>query len=104
MQKVLSAILVGIVVTVGVGAAIGVDAFRWSMDVAATTLPGGVSNPIYPFVADVLGPVMLALPGIAAAAMFAYRRRSRPGHCQSCGYDLRGSAGSARCPECGTQI
>lgn len=30
------------------------------------------------------------------------RRRAVPGHCLECGYDLRGSIGSERCPECGT--
>ena len=30
------------------------------------------------------------------------RRRERSGLCLRCGYDLRGSADSGRCPECGT--
>ena len=43
---------------------------------------------------------------VAFAALPAYRlarrirRRPRPGHCPSCGYDLRATPG--RCPECGT--
>lgn len=28
-------------------------------------------------------------------------RRDRPGHCVGCGYDLRGSRLSGKCPECG---
>jgi hypothetical protein len=49
----------------------------------------------------------LTVPGIGLvyAALFpawrAFSRRRR-GLCQSCGYDLRSSAG--RCPECGTEI
>lgn len=33
-----------------------------------------------------------------------YRQRHPPGHCRACGYDLRGSKGSATCPECGEAI
>jgi hypothetical protein len=38
-------------------------------------------------------------PGIA---LWAFRRRVRPGHCTSCGYDCTGIAGV--CPECGAAI
>lgn len=32
------------------------------------------------------------------------RRRRPAGCCPGCGYDLRGSAGSGRCPECGLAV
>jgi hypothetical protein len=43
------------------------------------------------------------VPCLVAAALIlapAIKRRPRPGHCATCGYDLRGSR--ERCPECGT--
>jgi hypothetical protein len=49
--------------------------------------------------------LLAAWPGIwcALAAGCAVRRRRwrAAGRCGACGYDLRGSAASARCPECG---
>ena len=50
----------------------------------------------------------LALP-VAAACCWRLATRSRrrlrelPGHCDGCGYDLRGNA-SGVCPECGTPV
>ena len=35
--------------------------------------------------------------------LFFHTRRYKPGHCQSCGYDLTGNT-SGICPECGTAI
>ena len=40
----------------------------------------------------------------ALAAVRWVRSRPRPGCCAACGYDLRGSVGSASCPECGAGI
>lgn len=37
-----------------------------------------------------------------AARTLRRRRRARRGWCVGCGYDLRGTAGGARCPECGS--
>ena len=56
--------------------------------------------------------VSLAYPAAAFAALPAYRvarrlrrflrrRRIKPGHCTTCGYDLTGNT-TGRCPECGT--
>ena len=39
------------------------------------------------------------LPTVRAITYFRRRRRSLPGFCAACGYDLRASPG--RCPECG---
>jgi len=65
--------------------------------------------------AYVLVPLWMLFVPSAAAALVAWRRRSRayvfwsrrhdprlaPGHCQKCGYNLTGNV-SGRCPECAT--
>ncbi|MBU0617500.1 MAG: hypothetical protein KKI02_07270 [Planctomycetes bacterium] len=50
--------------------------------------------------------IPLWLPLVVAAVptgvlFWRDRRRTPPGHCQNCGYDLTGNV-SGRCPECGT--
>lgn len=44
---------------------------------------------------------LLPPPLIMAARLIRTRRRRQLGLCLRCGYDLRGSKDSARCPECG---
>jgi hypothetical protein len=47
--------------------------------------------------------LVTALPVAFTLIMFLiHRKRRRPGHCPTCGYDLR--ATPDRCPECGTHI
>jgi hypothetical protein len=46
--------------------------------------------------------VLLAIP-TAVLWFVDRRRRTRPGYCQRCGYDLTGNV-SGRCPECGERI
>jgi hypothetical protein len=42
------------------------------------------------------------VPLAAGTIVLWYRDRSRPGHCQACGYDLTDNV-SGRCPECGEE-
>ena len=50
-------------------------------------------------------PLLILIPVGAITGMLWYldRRRSRPGHCEDCGYDLTGNVGG-RCPECGAAV
>lgn len=50
-------------------------------------------------------PFWIPLLIVAAATIlaFKYDRQFKPGHCQICGYDLRG-AEHKKCPECGSEI
>lgn len=49
--------------------------------------------------------IILVLAPWPMMALYAWlTRRYPPGHCPACGYDLRGSKGSATCPECGEVI
>ena len=56
-------------------------------------------------VSYVVIPLIFPLLLIAIPTAFAWwrRRRPRPGHCRSCGYDLTGNV-SGVCPECGTHV
>lgn len=53
--------------------------------------------------------VWLALLPVAVGVVVAWRlrrraaRRAREGCCVECGYDLRGTAAEAPCPECGVR-
>ncbi len=48
--------------------------------------------------------LILILVGAATGVLwYLDRRRSKPGHCEHCGYNLSGNV-SGRCPECGTAI
>lgn len=53
-------------------------------------------------------PLWVIFVGLAiwpVLALHAWIHRGYPlGHCPACGYDLRGSTGSATCPECGEEI
>jgi hypothetical protein len=50
-------------------------------------------------------PLLILVPiGIVTILLwYLDRRRSQPGHCEDCGYDLTGNV-SGRCPECGAEI
>jgi hypothetical protein len=39
--------------------------------------------------------------GLGAWVLLMLMRRVQPGYCRACGFDVRGSLASGRCPECG---
>lgn len=45
--------------------------------------------------------LVVAGPAIAVPLLAERRKRYYQGHCGACGYDMRGSRGAERCPECG---
>ena len=61
-----------------------------------SSYPGFIAIPFW-FIAAVLA----ALSLWAILRLRSQRERFLPGHCRSCGYDLRGSDG--KCPECGQE-
>lgn len=47
--------------------------------------------------------LLLLVVGVPTGILFWRDRRSPPGHCLECGYNLTGNV-SGRCPECGTDV
>jgi hypothetical protein len=74
-------------------------AFSWTSFMSAPTslVTPSISHSI-PL--QVFTLIFLIVPAFQIRRMAIRKHRVRAGHCTSCGYDLRGSAG--RCPECGT--
>ena len=83
----------------------GLDWRSGAMSKSPTTTSTGVmSMPLVPYWTMTMPwAYALPLPLILPLAWLILRIRTRktpPGHCKNCGYDLRAS--SERCPECGT--
>jgi hypothetical protein len=76
--------------------AVGADSRTWVVGAATLTLQ-------YYWVLGVpywaLTLLALVLPAAVATRSWRSARRTRSGHCRTCGYDLRATPG--RCPECG---
>ena len=72
------------------------DIIRWSLAPGWSSMPGAwwVYVPLWPFV---------LLPALVAGWLWRRERLPGPGHCQRCGYNLRGNV-SGVCPECGVTI
>src|SRR6266478_46062 len=71
--------------------------FEWTDLVFKSSYPGFIAIPFW-FIAAVLAVFSLW----AILRLRSQRARFLPGHCRSCGYDLRGSNG--KCPECGQEV
>ncbi|HSI34931.1 MAG: hypothetical protein ACAI43_27060 [Phycisphaerae bacterium] len=81
----------------------GLGAFRWY----TKTTTNGTYSATNGRLAVPLWLVLLVTQVSPAIAFVRWRRRRRlrrVGSCPKCGYDLRGHAAGARCPECGTGV
>ena len=79
-------------------------AWRWWPAIERWTFasPYGVVNGT-----TVVMPLWMASVPMAAWTALLWRRllrRRRVGACEACGYDRRGLAGDAACPECGGRV
>jgi hypothetical protein len=83
------------------GGGFGLNVTRLSLPRPSPAAPGGLTwTPSSPVLLSVTVPHwFLAAASAILPAARAVRRRTRPGHCSACGYDLR--ATPQRCPECG---
>ena len=84
------------------GPALGLVVGLTSLVVVALTLALGLGTAIADGMITLMVLSALSFCGVCAlAASLVPKVTTDPGKCQGCGYDLRGSLESGRCPECG---
>ena len=103
MRRAIVAILAGVTVSTLLVGMLVLPLMAEVQEVVARLLPAAVSDSAYGLTVELVTAALLVTPGVVVAALLARRRNPPPGHCQNCGYNLRGNE-SGVCLECGEPV